>query len=337
MELILELCNLYSSVAEEVAHKDPGSLLHDFILHIVMGLSSSYSLSYSTGQTNSLHVLGLLLDSYCQYDSVMPPAIRSYPDFLFNLIAGLKLPGESLFLLYKISSFEEGIKQLLPFLPDLMNAAINTLVKTENDELRMNCIALLISMAQQSLISIRFNRQMWMIFQNTVTNLQEILLWLLKDLCLGYYLALPEIPAMEPFGLSKKAVDFDKYQAYELIHARWAMLEAASFVILEALNKYGTSCGPKAVWFQGMLMSFMLDDIVGAIPVFSNLEDIDFSTATAMNPIPEWELGENLQGTLEYQTSNTVEEGCSCKHSVRSFTQPNRAQSFHRKQCSDIL
>ncbi|MCO5572301.1 hypothetical protein L7F22_026054 [Adiantum nelumboides] len=65
MELILELCNLYSSVAAEVAHKDPGSLLHDFILHIVMGLSSSYSLSYSTGQTNSLHVLGLLLDSYC--------------------------------------------------------------------------------------------------------------------------------------------------------------------------------------------------------------------------------------------------------------------------------
>ncbi|MCO5596562.1 hypothetical protein L7F22_050627 [Adiantum nelumboides] len=94
IELILELCNLYSSVAAEVAHKDPGSLLHDFILHIVMGLSSSYSLSYSTGQTNSLHVLGLLLDSYCQYDSVMPPAIRSYPDFLSNLIAGLKLPGD---------------------------------------------------------------------------------------------------------------------------------------------------------------------------------------------------------------------------------------------------
>ncbi|MCO5562616.1 hypothetical protein L7F22_016244 [Adiantum nelumboides] len=163
MELILELCNLYSSVAADVAHKDPGSLLHDFIIHIVMGLSSSYSLSYSTGQTNSLHVLGLLLDSYCQYDSVMPPAIRSYPDFLANLIAGLKLPGdqlrgESLFLLYKISSFEEGIKQLLPFLPDLMNAAINALVKTENDELRMNCIALLSSMAQQSLISIRFQQ-----------------------------------------------------------------------------------------------------------------------------------------------------------------------------------
>ncbi|MCO5572300.1 hypothetical protein L7F22_026053 [Adiantum nelumboides] len=39
-----------------------------------------------------------------------------------------------------------------------MNAAINALVKTENDELRMNCIALLSSMAQQSLISIRFQQ-----------------------------------------------------------------------------------------------------------------------------------------------------------------------------------
>ncbi|MCO5559060.1 hypothetical protein L7F22_012652 [Adiantum nelumboides] len=122
----------------------------------------------------------------------------------------------------------------------------------------------------------------------------------------------------DPFGLSKKAVDFDKYQAYELIHARWAMLGAVGFVILEALNKYGTSSGTEAVWFQDMLMSFMLDDIVGGCNdgdlelllfiSFSNLEDIDFSTAAAMNPIqaaamnPIQELGENLQGTLEYQT-----------------------------------
>nr|MCH1932126.1 chlorophyll a/b-binding protein [Shewanella shenzhenensis] len=28
----------------------------------------------------------------------------------------------------------------------------------------------------------------------------------------------------DPFGLSKKPEDFSKYQAYELIHARWAML-----------------------------------------------------------------------------------------------------------------
>lgn len=54
----------------------------------------------------------------------------------------------------------------------------------------------------------------------------------------------------DPFGLSKKPQDFAKYQAYELIHARWAMLGAAGFIIPEAFNKFGANCGPEAVWFK---------------------------------------------------------------------------------------
>lgn len=54
----------------------------------------------------------------------------------------------------------------------------------------------------------------------------------------------------DPFGLSKKPENFDKYQAYELIHARWAMLGAAGFIIPEAFNKFGAYCGPEAVWFK---------------------------------------------------------------------------------------
>ncbi|CAI9786716.1 unnamed protein product [Fraxinus pennsylvanica] len=54
----------------------------------------------------------------------------------------------------------------------------------------------------------------------------------------------------DPFGLSKKPEDFAKYQAYELIHARWAMLGAAGFIIPEAFNKFGANCGPEAVWFK---------------------------------------------------------------------------------------
>ena len=50
--------------------------------------------------------------------------------------------------------------------------------------------------------------------------------------------------------MSKKPQDFDKYQAYELIHARWAMLGAAGFVLPEAFNKYGAVCGPEAVWWK---------------------------------------------------------------------------------------
>ena len=41
-----------------------------------------------------------------------------------------------------------------------------------------------------------------------------------------------------------------RYQAFELIHARWAMLGAAGFIIPEAFNKYGANCGPEAVWFK---------------------------------------------------------------------------------------
>lgn len=54
----------------------------------------------------------------------------------------------------------------------------------------------------------------------------------------------------DPFGLSKKPEDFDKYQAYELIHGRWAMLGAAGFILPEAFNKYGAVCGPEAVWWK---------------------------------------------------------------------------------------
>ncbi|KAL5564589.1 hypothetical protein UlMin_027753 [Ulmus minor] len=54
----------------------------------------------------------------------------------------------------------------------------------------------------------------------------------------------------DPFGLSKKPENFSKYQAFELIHARWAMLGAAGFIIPEAFNKFGANCGPEAVWFK---------------------------------------------------------------------------------------
>eukprot|EP00271_Cylindrocystis_brebissonii_P016888 TRINITY_DN4170_c0_g1_i1.p1 TRINITY_DN4170_c0_g1~~TRINITY_DN4170_c0_g1_i1.p1 ORF type:complete len:288 (+),score=62.82 TRINITY_DN4170_c0_g1_i1:147-1010(+) len=54
----------------------------------------------------------------------------------------------------------------------------------------------------------------------------------------------------DPLGLGKKPSDFSKYQAYELIHARWAMLGAAGFLIPELLNKTGAVCGPEAVWFK---------------------------------------------------------------------------------------
>jgi len=54
----------------------------------------------------------------------------------------------------------------------------------------------------------------------------------------------------DPLGLGKNPRDFAKYQANELLHARWAMLGAAGFIVPEALNKFGAVCGPEAVWFK---------------------------------------------------------------------------------------
>ena len=61
---------------------------------------------------------------------------------------------------------------------------------------------------------------------------------------------MPNSYGYDPLGLSKKAEDFEKYRANELIHARWAMLGSLGFVFPEALNKFGANCGPEAVWFK---------------------------------------------------------------------------------------
>ena len=56
----------------------------------------------------------------------------------------------------------------------------------------------------------------------------------------------------DPLGLSAKGgkEDVDKYRAYELIHARWAMLGALGAIVPEGINAFGGSDIPGAVWWQ---------------------------------------------------------------------------------------
>eukprot|EP00245_Coleochaete_scutata_P017339 TRINITY_DN8469_c0_g1_i1.p1 TRINITY_DN8469_c0_g1~~TRINITY_DN8469_c0_g1_i1.p1 ORF type:complete len:280 (+),score=73.85 TRINITY_DN8469_c0_g1_i1:153-992(+) len=54
----------------------------------------------------------------------------------------------------------------------------------------------------------------------------------------------------DPLGLGKKPQDFAKFQANELIHARWAMLGVLGAFLPEALNIAGANCGPEAVWWK---------------------------------------------------------------------------------------
>ncbi|XP_058068325.1 uncharacterized protein LOC131217405 isoform X4 [Magnolia sinica] len=56
---------------------------------------------------------------------------------------------------------------------------------------------------------------------------------------------------------------------------------------------------------------------------FINRDGIDFSDAQSMQPIQEWDLAENLQGVLEYQTSDATsvfnQAGCA---SVKAIWTP---------------
>lgn len=108
-----------------------------------------------------------------------------------------------------------------------------------------------------------------------------------------------EVPGdygFDPFGLSKKPEDFDKYQAYELIHARWAMLGAAGFVLPEAFNKFGATCGPEAVWFK--TGALLLDG--GSIDYFGARVPVNLAVAVLAEIIlvggAEYYRAQNLQG-----------------------------------------
>jgi len=63
--------------------------------------------------------------------------------------------------------------------------------------------------------------------------------------------SLPGDYGYDPLGLSAKGgkEDVEKYRAYELIHARWAMLGALGAIVPEALNANGANL-PGAVWWQ---------------------------------------------------------------------------------------
>ncbi|MCO5588902.1 hypothetical protein L7F22_042863 [Adiantum nelumboides] len=108
-----------------------------------------------------------------------------------------------------------------------------------------------------------------------------------------------EVPGdygFDPFGLSKKPADFDKYQAYELIHARWAMLGAAGFVLPEAFNKFGATCGPEAVWFK--TGALLLDG--GSLEYFGATVPINLAVAVIAEVVlvggAEYYRASNLQG-----------------------------------------
>lgn len=78
-----------------------------------------------------------------------------------------------------------------------------------------------------------------------------------------------------------------RYQAYELIHARWAMLGAAGFIIPEAFNKFGANCGPEAVWFK-------VCDLTNVMNKHSQLVVTFIAKSADRRSSPRWEHSELL-------------------------------------------
>ncbi|XP_054805363.1 protein PUTATIVE RECOMBINATION INITIATION DEFECT 1 [Prosopis cineraria] len=139
---------------------DHPSLYGDFLSRISDRLSSG-SLAWSFRQLHMLHCLGALLN--CLKDD--PYAhIKDIHSLISNLAAGLKLPsedirGEIVFVLYKLSILQstsgggDGIDTLISFCPKLLYLLGEALMKTENDDVRLNCVALLTVLARRHLFT----------------------------------------------------------------------------------------------------------------------------------------------------------------------------------------
>ncbi|KAH7683029.1 Armadillo-like helical-containing protein [Dioscorea alata] len=152
IDLITDLCGDGGS----------GSISSDFISRISDVLSSG-SLAWCRRQVHMLHCLGLLLDSH--QSSNPTTHIRDKAALCSNLVIGMQLPseeirGEILFILYKLSVLEgtpwdsydsNHVEVSLIETSQLLRLSLEVLLKTQHDEVRLNCIALLTVLAQKGL------------------------------------------------------------------------------------------------------------------------------------------------------------------------------------------
>ncbi|XP_043711385.1 protein PUTATIVE RECOMBINATION INITIATION DEFECT 1-like isoform X2 [Telopea speciosissima] len=146
-----------TDLVSNLCDSDDPSLSCDFVVQIADRLSSA-ALVWSRRQVYPLHCLGVLLNR--RADNPSSP-IKNRRAFIANLVAGLQLPseeirGEILYVLYKLSILQDacgdgdkGDDDLLAFCPKLLYLSLEALMKTQSDEVRLNCVALLTVLAQR--------------------------------------------------------------------------------------------------------------------------------------------------------------------------------------------
>ncbi|XP_017405442.1 protein PUTATIVE RECOMBINATION INITIATION DEFECT 1 [Vigna angularis] len=141
------------------ASADP-SVSCEFVSRVSDRITSS-AFGWSSPQLHLLHCLGALLNGEKGDD--LHKQIKDIGNLISVLVTGLQLPseeirGEVLFVLYKLSVLEstsaeaDGSDMLIPFCPQILYLLVDVLMKTQNDDVRMNCIALLTMLARRHLL-----------------------------------------------------------------------------------------------------------------------------------------------------------------------------------------
>ncbi|KAJ6956321.1 protein putative RECOMBINATION INITIATION DEFECT 1 [Populus alba x Populus x berolinensis] len=152
ISLITNLSSSSSSICSEFVTR---------LAHLISSSSSTALAGSTPSQLYLLHCFGILLLN-CESSSSNPcyVHIKDEDALLSNLVAALQLPsseemrGEVLFVLYKLCAIirkdDKGVPpSLLAYCPKLLHLLLEALLKTHNDTVRFNCLALLTLLARQ--------------------------------------------------------------------------------------------------------------------------------------------------------------------------------------------
>ncbi|XP_074306878.1 protein PUTATIVE RECOMBINATION INITIATION DEFECT 1 [Silene latifolia] len=150
-------------VVAEISRAGGVEIAGEFVSRIADCLCSC-SLVWSRRQFYSLHCLGVLLT--CETDTYA--CIKDKAALIHNLARGLQLPseeiqGEIMFVLYRIcilqysSKDEEGSDVLHEHCPMILQLSLSALLKTQRDDIRSNCLALLKVLSQRGFLSDAFS------------------------------------------------------------------------------------------------------------------------------------------------------------------------------------
>ncbi|KAL8162897.1 hypothetical protein V2J09_014386 [Rumex salicifolius] len=126
IDLIIELCK-----------SGDASVSGEFVARISTQLSAD-ALTWSRRQVYTLHCLGALLN---QRTDEAYGYIKSKDNLIYNLIVGLQLPRIS--VLQCARKDDEGADVLFTYAPKLLRLLMEVLIKSQSDEVRLNCLEII--------------------------------------------------------------------------------------------------------------------------------------------------------------------------------------------------